>query len=108
MQKSFHVKKGDTVFVISGKDKGVKGEILSVNRKDSRVVVKGANIVTRHTKPSATSAGGIVKQESSIHISNVMHVDPKSDKPTRISRQIQKDGTKVRVAKKSGEMIDSK
>ncbi|MBA4118209.1 MAG: 50S ribosomal protein L24 [Candidatus Puniceispirillum sp.] len=102
-----HVKKGDTVVVVSGKDKGKVGEILSVDKKEMRVLVKDVNIVKRHLKPSATSAGGVVSSERSIHVSNVMHVDPKTKAPTRVGFQILEDGRKVRVAKKSGEQIDN-
>lgn len=102
-----HVKKGDTVVVVSGKDKGKVGEILSVDKKEMRVLVKDVNIVKRHVKPSATSAGGVVSSERSIHVSNVMHVDPKTKAPTRVGFQILEDGRKVRVAKKSGEQIDN-
>jgi large subunit ribosomal protein L24 len=106
MQQSFHVKKGDRVYVVTGKDKGKTGEILRVDRKNSRIVVKGINMVKRHTRASVSTAGGIISKESSIHISNVMHIDPTSNAPTRIGRRIEKDGTKVRYAKKSGKIID--
>ena len=105
MQHSFHVKKGDMVYVTIGKSKGKTGEITEVDRKHARVVVKGVNMVKRHTKPSPTSPGGIVEQEASIHISNVMHLDPKSNQPSRLVRRIEKGGKKVRYAKKSGEVI---
>ncbi|MBA4749325.1 MAG: 50S ribosomal protein L24 [Alphaproteobacteria bacterium] len=101
------VKRGDTVMVISGKDRGTVGEILSVDPQKLRLVVKGVNIVKRHQKPSATSAGGIVTSERSIHVSNVMHVDPKTKAPTRVGYKFLEDGRKVRIAKKSGEQIDS-
>ena len=93
--------------VISGKDRGTVGEILSVDPQKLRLVVKGVNIVKRHQKPSATSAGGIVTSERSIHVSNVMHVDPKTKAPTRVGYKFLEDGRKVRIAKKSGEQIDS-
>ena len=101
------VKKGDMVAVISGKNRGATGEILKVMPKELRVVVKGVNVVKRHQKPSATSAGGIIEKELSIHASNVMHVDPKTKAPTRVFYKTLEDGRKVRVAKKSGEQIDS-
>jgi large subunit ribosomal protein L24 len=100
------VKKGDTVVVIAGKDKGKKGEVISVRPEDSRVVVQGVNVVTRHTRPSMTSQGGLVKQEAAIHVSNVALIDPKSDKPTRVGFKTLGDGTKVRIARASGEQID--
>lgn len=106
MQSSFHVKKGDQVSVIAGREKGKTGEIIRVDRQNARVYVKGLNMITRHKRPTAASQGGIVKEEGSIHISNVMHLDPKDNKPTRIGRRFLKDGTKVRIAKKSGETID--
>jgi large subunit ribosomal protein L24 len=99
------VKKGDTVVVITGKDKGKKGEVLSVLTTDNRVVVQGVNMVTRHTRPSVNSQGGLVKKEAAIHVSNVALIDPKSDKPTRVGFKTLEDGTKVRVAR-SGEQID--
>lgn len=105
MRTNLHVKKGDTVAVTTGKDKGKRGEILSVDRQKERVVVKGVNVRTLHKRPTPGSEGGIVKEERSIHVSNVMHIDPKSDKPTRVKKQIQKDGTKVIVAQKSGELL---
>jgi large subunit ribosomal protein L24 len=100
------VKKGDTVVVIAGKDKGKKGEVISVRPDDHRVVVQGVNVVTRHTRPSMTSQGGLVKQEAAIHVSNVALIDPKSDKPTRVGFKTLGDGTKVRIARSSGEQID--
>ena len=99
------IKKGDTVIVLTGKDKGKTGEILSVNPTDSRVVVKGINVVKKNTKASATSAGGIVEKELSIHASNVSLIDPKSGKATRAGYKIDDKGVKTRVAKKSGEAI---
>jgi len=99
------VKKGDTVVVIAGKDKGKKGEVIAVRPEDSRVVVQGVNVVTKHTRPSMTSQGGLVKQEAAIHVSNVALIDPKTDKPTRVGFKVLADGTKVRIAR-SGEQID--
>ena len=101
------VKRGDTVMVVSGKDRGTVGEILSVDLRKLRVLVKGVNMVKRHQKPTATSAGGIVASERSVHVSNVMHIDPKTKTPTRVGYKILEDGRKVRFAKKSGEQIDS-
>lgn len=100
------VKKGDQVVVIAGKDKGKKGEVLGVVTAESRVVVQGVNVVTRHTKPTMTSQGGLVKKEAPIHVSNVAHIDPKSSEPTRVGFKVLEDGRKVRVARKSGEQID--
>ena len=104
-QPKLKIKKGDQVVVITGKDKGKKGEVLRVIPEDSRVLVAGVNIATKHTKPSQTSPGGIQKVELPVHISNVAIADPKSGKPTRVGSKVLKDGKKVRVAKKSGEQI---
>ncbi|MCM3125759.1 MULTISPECIES: 50S ribosomal protein L24 [Bacillaceae] len=101
-----HVKKGDKVMVISGKDKGKSGIILEAYPKQSRVLVEGINIVKKHAKPSQVNPqGGILNQEAPIHVSNVMPVDPKSGKPTRVGYTVE-NGKKVRVAKKSGEVLD--
>jgi large subunit ribosomal protein L24 len=100
-----HVKKGDKVRVISGKDKGKTGVILAAYPKDSRVLVEGVNIVKKHSKPSQVNPqGGIMSFEAPIHVSNVMPIDPKSDNPTRVGYTTV-DGKKVRVAK-SGEVLD--
>lgn len=101
----FKIRRGDEVVIISGKDKGKKGSVLKVLRATNRVVVSGVNILTRHIKPSRTHEGGIVHKEGSIHISNVSHVDPKTGASTKVGMKIMKDGTKVRFAKKSGEVI---
>lgn len=103
--KKFRIKKGDKVTVIAGKSKGSEGEVLKVITKSDRVVVAGVNLVKKHTKPSMTSAGGIVTKELSIHISNVALVDPKSGKATKVTYKTLEDGKKVRVAKSSGEVI---
>ena len=101
-----HVKKGDKVVVISGKDKGKQGIILEAYPKQNRVLVEGINIVKKHSKPSQINPqGGIISQEAAIHVSNVMPIDPKSGKPTRVGYKIE-NGKKVRVAKKSGESLD--
>ena len=101
-----NVKKGDQVVVIAGKDKGKKGEVIAAYPKEERVVVQGVNKVKRHVRPSAANAGGIVEQEAALHVSNVAHVDPKDGQPTRIGVKVLEDGRKVRVAKRSGEVID--
>jgi large subunit ribosomal protein L24 len=101
-----HVKTGDNVMVISGKDKGKKGRILAAYPKTGRVLVEGVNMVKKHTRPNASNPqGGIVTQEAPIHSSNVMIIDPKTGEPTRIGHKIV-DGKKVRIAKKSGEVLD--
>lgn len=99
------IKKGDQVIVTTGKDKGVKGEVLKVITDARRVIVQGVNVVKKHRKPSQVSAGGIESIERSIHVSNVALLDPKEDKPTRVGYKMLKDGKKVRVAKRSGETI---
>ena len=105
--KKFHVKKGDTVFVNAGNDKGKTGKVLAVITDKDRVVVEGINMVSRHTKPNAQAPqGGIIKKEAGIHISNVQLLDPKSSTPTptRVGYKFV-DGKKVRYSKKSGEEI---
>lgn len=104
-QQKLHIRKGDAVIVISGSQKGKKGEVLKVLRESHRALVKGVNVVKRHTRPSATNPGGIVEKELTIHVSNLAHVDPTSGKPTRVGVKVAKDGKKVRVAKKSGKEI---
>jgi large subunit ribosomal protein L24 len=101
-----HVKKGDKVMVISGKDKGKQGVVLASYPKKDRVLVEGINVVKKHSKPSqANPQGGILNQEAPIHVSNVMPLDPKSGEPTRVGYKVV-DDKKVRVAKKSGETLD--
>ncbi|KIL52282.1 50S ribosomal protein L24 [Jeotgalibacillus campisalis] len=101
-----HVKKGDNVMVISGKDKGKTGTILAAFPKKDRVLVEGVNIVKKHSKPSQMNPqGGITNMEAAIHVSNVMLIDPKTNEPTRVGYKIE-DGKKVRIAKKSGESLD--
>ena len=100
------IKKGDTVVVLSGKDKGQKGTVMSVLPKDSKVVVQGVNVAARHRKPTQTNPqGGIDRREAPLHISKVAIADPKDGKPTRV-RFEDRNGKKVRVAVKSGETID--
>lgn len=100
------IKKGDKVMVLTGRDKGKTGEVLKALPRESRVVVQGINVVKRHTRPTTTSAGGIVEKEASIYVSNVAFIDPKNEKPTRIGFRMLEDGKKVRVARRSGEVID--
>ena len=102
------IRKGDTVAVISGGDKGKRGEVLRVLPKDNRAVVQGVNVAKRHTKPRGMGQpGGIVESEATIHLSNLVLVDPKSDKPTRVGFRVLDDGRKVRVAKATGNVIES-
>ena len=99
------IKKGDTVYVNAGNDKGKTGKVLSVDPKADRAVVEGINMVSKHTKPNSKQPqGGIIKQEAPIHISNLNLIDPKSGKPTRVGFKVEGD-KKVRIAKKSGEEI---
>lgn len=105
-QVKLKIKKGDNVVVLTGKDKGAKGEILKVFPEESRVLVKGVNLVKKHQKPSMAGSGGIESVERPIHVSNVALMDPKTEKPTRVGYKVLKDGKKVRVAKRSGETIE--
>jgi large subunit ribosomal protein L24 len=106
MQKKIHIKKGDTVFVNAGENKGRQGRVLEVIRKSDRALVEGINLVSKHTKPNAKSPqGGIIKKEAPVHISNLMLVDPSTGKPTRIGRKLTDDNRLVRYSKKSGEEI---
>ncbi|WP_321478594.1 50S ribosomal protein L24 [uncultured Bacteroides sp.] len=101
-----HIKKGDVVYVNSGEDRGKTGKVLKVFVKKGRAIVEGINMVSKSTKPSSqTPQGGIVKQEASIHLSNLNLIDPKTGKATRIGRKIGSDGTLVRYSKKTGEEI---
>ncbi|MBQ5486227.1 MAG: 50S ribosomal protein L24 [Bacteroidales bacterium] len=103
--KKLHIKKGDTVYVNAGNDKGKTGKVLSVIPDKDRAIVEGINMVSKHTKPNANQPqGGIIKREAGIHVSNLQLIDPASQKPTRIGRKFV-DGKKVRYAKKSGEEI---
>ncbi|MDD4632371.1 MAG: 50S ribosomal protein L24 [Proteiniphilum sp.] len=101
-----HIKKGDTVYVNSGEDKGKTGRVLEVLVDKNRAVVEGVNIVSKHTKPNAQNPnGGIEKKEASVHLSKLNPVDPKTGKPTRVGRKKDNKGKSVRYAKKSGEVI---
>ena len=103
--KKIHIKKGDTVYVNAGNDKGKTGKVLSVIPSKDRAIVEGVNMVSKHTKPNSKQPqGGIIKQEAGIHISNLNLIDPQSNKPTRVGYKMV-DGKKVRYAKKSGEEI---
>jgi large subunit ribosomal protein L24 len=106
MQKKLHVKKGDTVIVIAGDNLGSKGRVLEIDRKTEKAIVEGVNMIKKHTKPNTKHPqGGIVEKEAPVHISNLMLVDPKTGKPTRIGRRLNADGKLVRYSKKSGEEI---
>ena len=100
------IKKGDNVVVISGRDKGKRGEVLRVFPEEARLVVQGVHVARRHTKQSLGQPGGIVDKELTIHVSNVAHIDPQSGKPTRVGYKTLENGRKVRVARRSGEVLD--
>lgn len=103
-----HVRRGDTVLVLSGKDKGKKGKILRVLPVRGRVVVEGVNIVKRHQKPTRQMMqGGIVEKEAPIHISNVMLICPRCNRPTRTGRRQLEDGRRLRTCKRCGEVVDA-
>jgi large subunit ribosomal protein L24 len=100
------IKKGDHVVVITGKDKGKKGEVLKVMPEENRAIVKGVAMVRRHQRQTPSQEGGIIAKEAPIHISNLAIEDPKDGKPTRVGFKFLKDGRKVRFARRSGEVID--
>ena len=100
------IKKDDNVVVISGRDKGKQGKVLRVFPAEERAVVQGVHIARRHSKPSMGDPGGIVEKELRIHISNLAHIDPQTNKPTRVGYKFLDGGRKVRIARRSGEVID--
>jgi large subunit ribosomal protein L24 len=102
------IRKNDQVLVIAGRDRGKKGRVLSVNPEKSRVIIEGVSMIKRHTKPNPQKnvKGGIVEREASIHVSNVMLVDPDSSAPTRIGYTVTNDGSKSRISRKSGTVVD--
>lgn len=103
-----HVVKNDTVKILTGKYSGKTGKVLKVFPDQNRLIIEGVNIIKKHTKPSQKNPqGGIIEKESTIHISNVMVIDPKTNEPTRVGYKFLEDGTKVRISKKSGEMLRS-
>jgi len=103
-----HVVKNDTVKILSGKYRGKTGKVLKVFRDEKRVIVEGVNIIKKHSKPTQKNPqGGIIEKEASVHVSNVMVIDPKTSEPTRIGYKYLDDGTKLRYSKKSGEMLGS-
>jgi large subunit ribosomal protein L24 len=106
MQKKLHIKKGDSVMVITGESKGQKGRVLEVDREKSRALVEGINMVSKHTKPNTKAPqGGIIKKEAPVHITNLMLIDPTSGKPTRVGKRLNEKDKLVRYSKKSGEEI---
>jgi large subunit ribosomal protein L24 len=100
------IKKGDRVIVTTGRDKGKRGEVRQVMPEDGRAIVAGVNLVRRHTRQTAQTEGGIISKESTIHLSNLAILDPKTGKPTRVGFKVLDDGRKVRVARSSGDLID--
>jgi large subunit ribosomal protein L24 len=102
------IRKNDQVIVRAGKDRGKKGRVLSVVPAKNRVIVEGVNLIKRHTRPNPQRniKGGIVEREAAIHLSNVMLVDPDTNEPTRVGKQVLSDGTRVRISRKSGQAID--
>ncbi|MCC7253751.1 MAG: 50S ribosomal protein L24 [Hyphomicrobium sp.] len=102
------IKKGDSVIVLTGRDKGKRGEVIEVRPKENRALVRGVNVVRRHQRQTASQEGGIISKEAAIQISNLALEDPKDGKPTRVGFRILDDGKKVRFAKRSGEIIPEK
>lgn len=107
MAMKMKIKKGDRVIVMTGRDKGKTGDVLKILTKSNRALVQGVNMMKRHQRPTQTSAGGIVEMEATIHISNLAHIDPKDQNPTRVGYKFLEDGRKVRFARRSGEIIDN-
>ncbi len=105
---SSKIKKGDAVVVLTGRDKGKRGEVIEIRPKESRALVRGINMVRRHQRQSANQEGGIISKEGPIQISNLAIEDPKDGKPSRVGFKVLADGKKVRVAKRSGEQIPEK
>ncbi|WP_439542940.1 50S ribosomal protein L24 [Hyphomicrobium sp.] len=105
---SLKIKKGDSVVVLTGRDKGKRGEVIEVRPKENRALVRGINVVRKHQRQTAKEEGGIISKEAAIQISNLALEDPKDGKPTRIGFRFLEDGKKVRFAKRSGEVIPEK
>jgi large subunit ribosomal protein L24 len=105
---SLKIKKGDSVVVLTGRDKGKRGEVIEVRPKENRALVRGVNVVRRHQRQTASQEGGIISKEAAIQISNLALEDPKDGKPTRVGFRLLEDGKKVRFAKRSGEIIPEK
>ena len=105
MAEKFKIKKGDQVVVMTGRDKGRRGEVMEVRRAERRILVQGCNLVKRHTRATQDNPGGIINKEAPLHISNVSLIDPDSGKATRIGYEV-KDGKKIRIARRSGKALD--
>ncbi|MGD0231735.1 MAG: 50S ribosomal protein L24 [Syntrophorhabdales bacterium] len=106
MEKAYHVRKNDTVMVMTGKDKGKTGKVLRINRKNDRIIVEKVNIIKRHVRPSQKTKGGIMERESAIHVSNVMIYCDKCGKAVRVGTRILEDGKKSRYCRKCDEVLD--
>jgi len=106
MATKLKIKKGDRVVVLAGRDKGKTGQVLRVFPSENRAFVQGVNVIKRHQRQTAQTEGGIISRESKIHISNIALADPKDGKPTRVAMRVNDDGSKSRVAKRSGEVIN--
>ncbi len=106
MATKLKIKKGDRVVVLAGRDKGKTGQVLRVFPTENRALVQGVNVIKRHQRQTAQTEGGIISRESKIHISNIALADPKDGKPTRVAMRVNDDGSKSRVAKRSGEVIN--
>ena len=100
------IKKGDKVIVLTGRDRGKSGEVISVMPAENRALVRGVNMVKRHQRQSQTTEGGIISKEAPIHLSNIAIADPKTGKPSRVGFKTLDDGRKVRIARASGDLID--
>ena len=107
MTTKMKFKKGDKVIVRTGRSKGKTGEVLKIFPRRNRAIVQGVNLIKRHTRPTQNTTGGIIEQESTIDVSNLSHIDPKDNQPTRVGYKHLDDGRKVRFARRSGEIIDS-
>ena len=107
MTTKMKFKKGDKVIVRTGRSKGKTGEVLKIFPRRNRAIIQGVNLIKRHTRPTQNTTGGIIEQESTIDVSNLSHIDPKDNQPTRVGYKHLDDGRKVRFAKRSGEIIDS-
>ncbi len=107
MAKKFKIKKDDEVIVIAGRDKGKKGKVLKMLTAKDRVIVSGVNMVKKHKRADQSGAGGIIEQEAALHISNVALVDPKDGTASRVGYRTLEDGSKVRFARKSGEVVSA-
>ncbi len=105
---SSKIKKGDSVIVLTGRDKGKRGEVVEVRPREARALVRGVNMVRRHQRQTAQEEGGIISKEAAVHMSNLALEDPRDGKPTRVGFKILEDGSKVRIAKRSGEVIAEK